>query len=338
MKKLFLFSFSPSTGHSTDSYVIPILFLNSSLGDPLLPLTIESQDFSNAKAAADNCGKQLLEKWYTLDETSQPSCYRLKSIRVEKESVSSIDEELNSLLVNLVEVFAKELRDSYLTTVVEQEINNTVLMSQELSKRCIWIQHSGLSSKSNESSLENEANRRLVNIQNELRNQLVEKHIIKMPVASQQQQDQFLAALESAISSEVDLIVEEHTSKFQVPFCTYGVDRRLINEIEEVNRHSQILNQNSANFSIIDQVKAYLTGDSASPLVIYGSRGCGKSVLAARIAANVHQWIPECSLVLRFVGLTALSSDLTSILSTIVEQISVLLKLPTNKKEHVSSV
>lgn len=158
-------------GHSTDSYVIPLLFLNSSLGEPLLPLTIEYQDFANATSAADNCGKQLLEKWYTLDEKSQPSCYRLKAIKVEREIVASIDEELHSLLLSLVEVFTKELRDSYLTTVVEQEVNNTVLMSQELSKRCIWLQNTGLQTKNDDSSsgLEAEMNRRLSNIQNELK-------------------------------------------------------------------------------------------------------------------------------------------------------------------------
>lgn len=159
------------TGHSTDSYVIPLLFLNSSLGDPLLPLTIEYQDFANAISAADNCGKLLLEKWYTLDEKSQPSCYRLTSVKVEKENIASIDEELNSLLLSLVEVFTKELRDSYLTTVVEQEVNNTVLMSQELSKRCIWVQNTGLPAKTDEnaSAADAEMNRRLSNIQNDLK-------------------------------------------------------------------------------------------------------------------------------------------------------------------------
>jgi hypothetical protein len=158
-------------GHSTDSYVIPLLFLNSTLGDPLLPLTIENQDFSNAISSADNCGKQLLEKWYTLDEKSQPSCYRLNSIKVEKETIASIDDELSSLLLSLVEVFSKELRDSYLTTVVEQEVNNTVLMSQELSKRCIWMQNTGLPSKADEnaSAADAEMNRRLNHIQNELK-------------------------------------------------------------------------------------------------------------------------------------------------------------------------
>ncbi len=137
----------------------------------MLPLTIENQDFRNAISAADNCGKLLFEKWYIHDEKSQPSCYRLKSIAIEKENIESIDEELNSLLLNLVEVFSKELRDSYLSSVVEQEINNTVLMSQELAKRCIWIQNTGVQGKSeeNQSALDAEMSRRLSNIQNDLK-------------------------------------------------------------------------------------------------------------------------------------------------------------------------
>lgn len=126
--------FPSCSGHSTDSYVIPLLFLNSTLGDPLLPLTIEYQDFSNAIAIADNCGKQLLEKWYTLDERSQPSCYRLKSLKIEKENIESIDEELNELLVKLIEVFPKELKDSYLTTIVE--VCCAVLRALERFKHC----------------------------------------------------------------------------------------------------------------------------------------------------------------------------------------------------------
>jgi Cdc6-like AAA superfamily ATPase len=105
--------------------------------------------------------------------------------------------------------------------------------------------------------------------------------------------------LETTISSEIESIVEEHLTKFQIPLCTFGVDRRLLNEIEEVNRHSQILNQNCANFTIIEDIKAYLTGSSTSPLIVHGKTGSGKSVLSAKIAQSIHTWIPECSFVLR---------------------------------------
>lgn len=76
-----------------------------------------------------------------------------------------------SLLTVLVTIFSKELRDSYLTTVVEQEINNTVLINHELSRRCIWIQTGALPSKilENGTAVDNEMNRRLNNIHSELK-------------------------------------------------------------------------------------------------------------------------------------------------------------------------
>ncbi|CAG2067817.1 unnamed protein product, partial [Timema podura] len=60
------------------AYVIPVLFLSNSLGTPLLPNTIENQDFEMAVKTADN--KELLQKWYKLDSHAQPPCYRLQPI------------------------------------------------------------------------------------------------------------------------------------------------------------------------------------------------------------------------------------------------------------------
>lgn len=147
--------------------------MGTSLGSPLLPLTIESQDFKSSLESVDDGSekKALLERWYILDEKAEPPCYCLKTnnIVVNNETAT----ELNRLYNTLVNVFSKELRDSYLTSVIEQEINNTVLISQELSKRCIWV-HTGVlpknldtSSGSNPVSIE--MNRRLNNIQSELK-------------------------------------------------------------------------------------------------------------------------------------------------------------------------
>jgi len=58
--------------------VIPVIFLNDSLGTPLLPKTIEKQDFEFALNSAEN--KELLQKWYKLDSHAQPPCYRLQPI------------------------------------------------------------------------------------------------------------------------------------------------------------------------------------------------------------------------------------------------------------------
>lgn len=52
-------------------------------------------------------------------------------------------------------------------------------------------------------------------------------------------------------------IVDEHTTRCQIPRCTYGVDANLLHEIEAVNQYSKILEQNCVNFGIMDRIKRY---------------------------------------------------------------------------------
>lgn len=242
--------------HSNSSYIIPVLFLGTSLGTPLLPLTIESQDFTTALTLTDASKKSLLEKWYRIDNSAQPPCYRLNTKEVQ-ENPEANNNELNSLLDIIVDIFSKELRDSYLTTVVEQEINNTVLISQELAKRCIWIQTGSIPPKlsENPSSLETEMARRLNSIHADLKTQLSEKNLIRIPPTIQVQEDQLAAIMESLISTVIDSIAEEHLNKFAIPSCTFGVDKRLLGEMEAVSQYSKILGQNCANFVIMDKLR-----------------------------------------------------------------------------------
>lgn len=67
--------------------------------------------------------------------------------------------------------------------------------------------------------------------------------------------DQLATSLKSLIVANIDNIVTDHIAKFQIPFCTYGVDRNLLAEIETVKQHSQYLSQNCANFEIMDKIK-----------------------------------------------------------------------------------
>lgn len=161
-------------GHSNTAYIIPILFLGTSLGSPLLPLTIESQDFAGAISTTPEGSNErhLLESWFILDDKAEPQCYRLRTQNVTANADAAT--ELQNLYKTIADIFSKELRDSYLTTVIEQEINNMVFINQDLSKRCIWI-HTGvlpnknLDETSNESAIAVEMNRRLNNIQLELK-------------------------------------------------------------------------------------------------------------------------------------------------------------------------
>lgn len=77
---------------------------------------------------------------------------------------------MRQLLRLFVEIFTKDLKNSYLTSVVEQEINNTILMSQELARRCVWLRTANPSDTEDASDVLVEENaRRLNNLVAELK-------------------------------------------------------------------------------------------------------------------------------------------------------------------------
>ncbi|XP_062123664.1 uncharacterized protein LOC133837031 [Drosophila sulfurigaster albostrigata] len=312
------------TRHVASAYIIPILFLGSTLGTPMLPLTIESQDFTSVLSAASDAEKFLLEKWYTIDNSYQPMCHRLYTQQIDPYS-SQVNGELNELLAVLLRLFSDDVKDSYLTTVVEQEINNTVLMSQELAKRCIWIQTGAQYSRApdNASQLELEVLRRITRIYAELKNQLCEKNLIRLLPTMNILDDELSAVIESLLDKSLAGIFEEHHQK-SIAHNTLGVDRVLLEELQLIGHYSKLLAQNSANFDIMNDVKRYIRDATAQPLVVSGARGSGKSVLVSKIMENVHRWKPEAQLVLRYANLSARSSDLTSLLGSIANQMSVL--------------
>uniref|UniRef100_A0A1B0GMQ4 ORC1/DEAH AAA+ ATPase domain-containing protein n=1 Tax=Phlebotomus papatasi TaxID=29031 RepID=A0A1B0GMQ4_PHLPP len=311
------------TRQSNNSYLIPILYLGNELGTQLLPLTIESQDFRSVLSTVEMENPEsrvLFDKWYKEDITAQPSCYRLESMPDQ----SGRSEEWSRLLLAMIITFTKELRDSYLASVVEQEINNTVLFRQELAKRCIWIQTAQPSPTNGKGPLETEILRRLGKFANDLKSQLPDRHILK--TLSQDRVEQSLTQLGTLLSEEIDAIIEEHNIKFQIPFCTFGVDRRLFAELEDVSQHSKILGQSCADSVVLDRVKKYILEDSTKPFIIYGKTGSGKSVVTAMLSQNVHTWIPDCCLILRYGKLTMRSSTLEALLQSICSQLSVIVK------------
>lgn len=57
-------------------HVVPVVFVDDSLGPPVLPLVITRQDYDLAKTKMPDASK-LIEKWYTLD--AQKNYYELRN-------------------------------------------------------------------------------------------------------------------------------------------------------------------------------------------------------------------------------------------------------------------
>jgi hypothetical protein len=124
--------------------------------------------------------------------------------------------EIERILAVMVEVFPPELRDTYLTTVVEQEVHNTVLMSQELAKRSIWVWRSGPQAEDSHSGAQ-EQRRRLKILQNNLKGQLVEKHVLRVNTPDESDTAQYTQGLaeklDGHLQTTINKIIEEDLAK-----------------------------------------------------------------------------------------------------------------------------
>ncbi|CAG9821320.1 unnamed protein product [Phaedon cochleariae] len=334
------------------AYIIPVLFLNNSLGTQLLPITIESADFKMAMESAENQSAQgLLSKWYMLDSDAQPPCYRLRpischipgfketSLQDREKAFAEWAIEIDKMLAVLITVFSQELRDTYLTTVVEQEVHNTVFMSQELAKRCIWLNRvftPTAKTPDNMTPGEAEAHRRLTILQKDLKNQLTEKHIVRIPVKYVEgglnpdipEHEDYIATvnhhIKKHLSEMIAAIIEEHQNKTMLK-PSHGIESSLFEELNQQTNFCQKAAQCSINKEkTINDIKTYILGDNNSPLVVYGPGGCGKTTLLARVAQCCQQWLPEAFSIIRFIGISAQSGTVEQLLSSITNQCSIL--------------
>ncbi|CAG5026572.1 unnamed protein product [Parnassius apollo] len=307
--------------------VVPVLFLNSGLGTPLLPHTLECADFKAAlEAAEDENDKILLNKWYSLDDSSTPPCYRLA-----RGAPARWRREMARALSVLVRTLPQEACDAYLTTVVEQEVQHSVLMSSEAARRCVWVCRGAAPPEPDADGADPahgaELQRRLANLQKDLKSHLSERNIIRASVRGRPTNgdEEYAESIRAALAERLGALLDTLIAENELPAGSCGVPTSLFDEISEHLSFCQKAAQCTANREItLNELKTYVTGESSVPLALLGGAGCGKASLLARAAALAHTWLPAVALILRFVGLTSQSSSSHQLLKSIVDQCHVL--------------
>lgn len=84
---------------------------------------------------------------------------------------------------------------------------------------------------------------------------------------------------------------------------------------------------------IIDKIKDYVTGNSNIPFILHGESGCGKTSLTAKGSSQARSWLQKGNdplLVLRFLGTTPNSSTIIPLLTSVIQQISIVYDQPTD--------
>ncbi|XP_026490206.2 NACHT domain- and WD repeat-containing protein 1 isoform X2 [Vanessa tameamea] len=310
--------------------VVPVLFLNANLGTPLLPHTLEFADFEAAlEAAEDENDKTLLNKWYSLDLSTRPPCYRLV-----RGAPARWRREMARALSVLVRTLPQEACDAYLTTVLEQEVQHTVLMSSETARRCVWVCRAVCPDPPDaDADHHRELQRRLANLQKDLKLHLSERNIIRGSVRGRAgagggagaADEEYAAGVRAALSERLDALFDALVADSDTPAGYCGIPTSLFDEVSEHLSFCQKVTQCTSNREItLNELKTYVRGESSVPLALLGGAGCGKATLLARAATLAPSVLPDVALILRFVGLTPQSSSSHQLLKSIVDQLHVL--------------
>ena len=136
--------------------------------------------------------------------------------------------------------------------------------------------------------------------------------------------DEFCEAVERALKQRVDAALDEVKG---------GSDLA-----GEIAAHAQFARERIAGFhgrrAARRRIQGYLTNKSDRPLVIAGAAGSGKSALMAQCAADARAALPGAAIVQRFVGATASSSDLRSLLDGLRDEIAGAFDAPLQPPAH----
>ncbi|XP_071528707.1 NACHT and WD repeat domain-containing protein 2 isoform X2 [Panulirus ornatus] len=338
------------TTQARDSHIVTVVFLNETFGNALLPRVIEGPDFDQAISAMElDTDRELFWKWYHWDENAQPPCYKLQPIStfipnikdsnsasLHQEAVQDWSNEVKKMMTLMRMVFNQEQKEKYLSTVMEQEIKQSVFMNQESAKHCLWIcrkfthfpSHNIPAQGKVYVAVEPESKKRLDILQSELKERLDEIRMLKFRVKWHNsgmnpevpEHAQFVEDLCAQISplliSIIDGIIEEDETK------TYlGIEKRLFHELMQQSLMCQFRYKNfQGRQELLTKIRRYLNNDSCVPLIMHGEVGCGKSSLIAKAMERCCEWLVDVPLVVRFVGLTPGSSTTEQVLRSIAEQ------------------
>jgi tetratricopeptide (TPR) repeat protein len=131
-----------------------------------------------------------------------------------------------------------------------------------------------------------------------------------------------LAAMCDEIYGKLKAIIDRQMNEY---WTTEGSEIPIARQLElECGEHQRFGHERAPAGSFVGRerhlaaIRDYILKESHGPLVIHGASGCGKTALLARAAQEV---VPERKPVVRFIGVTPNSSDVSALLSSLCQEL-----------------
>lgn len=315
-----------------------IILLGDRYGWRPIPAEIPAKEFQLFFSCANNRIRNLLQNWYWLDENAQPEVYILQA-KINETSSSTdwaiTEQELRFFFSQA----AKELpiadneQIKYFASATEQEIWLGALNNNSFSNNAFaFLRHidnlppdcAKFRDIKQDSiiSPDIEAFSRIAELKQRLKSCLPAERLFEYHTS--------VVSTQTENRTEYD-IAQSHLDKFSEDFFI-GLKTAFLKEIEAAEAKTVFLDNDSATQEvflaekvkdfiarkdIVDKVLEYAGTGENQPLALNGNPGCGKTALIAKCASEARQKFPDFDIRYLFVGLTANSSSLISMLSTL---------------------
>jgi hypothetical protein len=318
-----------------------------------LPAEIPDEEYGRLQGSVSEDEAAELAEWYELDRNAEPPEFRLAprtGCYTALQEWEAREERLRAILDRAVAAVqsgpdAQRLGEDrllvYRASATEQEIREGALSPFTSGQNALWVLRELVGEPAPQQAATFHASywdrdQALVErLRGELRDRLGE------PVGSYQvawdpaQGEQgapstdHVAQLAEEVAAALQRAIERELEHPSQPLAVTGVarpvpaDRWLDDEGEEHRRFAERRVQEFVGRDgQLAEVDRYLAGDTAQPLVVFGSGGCGKSAFVAEVVRRVRSADRDVGLVYRFVGATPGSSDGRSLLYGVCRELA----------------
>ncbi len=274
----------------------------------------------------------FLNQWFRLDENSLPNTYLLQSRNnLSNNEWWEIEEKINLILrKNIFNLgFDNKNIQKYVISTTEHEINKGIfdsvnsknhvhvfireienINSHEMCDDYFDIKSDGEIDSTSDDLLKNLKNR----IYEYLPNENIHKYFTKLNKNGIS--ENYLKKLEEDVFKYLsDIIISEMEKYENIP--------ELEEEISNQNEFRKTkCNNFTGRYKTIKKIEDYIKNGKKKPLIIYGDSGIGKTSLMAYTSKKFEMEYKDAEIIYRSIGATYKSSELSSLLYSLCNQIS----------------
>nr|XP_022300895.1 NACHT and WD repeat domain-containing protein 2-like [Crassostrea virginica] len=344
-------------------------------GHRLLHRMVNEKEFRKIQSAVtEQSDLAHISRWYLLDENAIPPVYSLKPVstnipdflsedsKTQKAAKSQWWEECERLMEIIARGAASALDENaakkYMISVTEQE-TELALNTKNADKRSFWFRREFKNLENHAPShllsnyiecLGNEevwqaARAKNKELKKRLENRLSPEHIYTYHVdwtdkgldannkAHAEYLDKITTDFQQQMISSIDKSIEEREKNERLA---------LTPDSEEFMKHAVLVQEKCEGIrgrdAIIQKIKEYVLGDNWDPLVIHGESGCGKTSIMAQAAKEAFHWIQgKGMVVMRFLGTTHRSTNVLTLLQSMVSQMQCFMNMPDTIPKDIRS-